>query len=119
MELTTTEPETVSQQLTKAADLAKELFGYEEVYDWQLDSCRAILEQHDCILSAPTGGGKTLTFILPLLARWTPGSKVEQDVSPPIVLIVSPLVELMLEQVCCYVMYLITTGLYNLLGCKI
>ncbi|KIJ25075.1 hypothetical protein M422DRAFT_193886, partial [Sphaerobolus stellatus SS14] len=75
---------------------AQHTFDLSSVYDWQLEACRAILEKRDCILSAPTGGGKTLAFYLPLLAFYDPTT--ENASNQPITLIVSPLVELMNQQ---------------------
>jgi superfamily II DNA helicase RecQ len=94
-----TEHHEVSQatNIELIAQRACDVFTLESVYDWQLEVADTLSQQKDCILSAPTGGGKTLTFYLPLLAFWCPG-----DINPThqkIILIVSPLIELMREQV--------------------
>jgi ATP-dependent helicase YprA (DUF1998 family) len=39
-----------------------------EAYSWQLDVAEAMMLQLDCILLAGTGMGKTIPFMLPLLA---------------------------------------------------
>ncbi|KIJ25078.1 hypothetical protein M422DRAFT_193900 [Sphaerobolus stellatus SS14] len=87
---------TVNDLLWEASERAQHTFDLSSVYDWQLEACRAILEKRDCILSAPTGGGKTLAFYLPLLAFCDPTT--ENASNQPITLIVSPLVELMNQQ---------------------
>lgn len=55
---------------------------------FQLDAAAAILAGKDCVINVPTGGGKTLAFYLPLLA--------EPDA---VILVVSPLTALMIDQV--------------------
>ena len=85
--------------LAAAEQRAKQLFGYDEIREWQLEACCAVLKGHDCVVSAPTGGGKGLTFVLPLLAHWAPNVDVEEDYVAPIVTVVAPLIELMQEQV--------------------
>ena len=59
-------------------------------YTWQLDTLEAVSADLDCVIQAGTGSGKTLPFVLPLLADSTGKSKV---------IIVSPLNELQKEQV--------------------
>jgi ATP-dependent helicase YprA (DUF1998 family) len=68
----------------------KDIFNGLEPYEWQLDVSEAILLGLDTTVIAGTGSGKTIPFILPLLA--TPASK-------KIVLIISPLKELQKDQV--------------------
>lgn len=58
---------------------------------WQLEVAEAILCGEDVIVDVGTGSGKTLCFTLPLLADGA------QD---DIVLTVSPLTALMIDQVC-------------------
>jgi superfamily II DNA helicase RecQ len=57
---------------------------------WQVDICEAILLGLDCILIAPTGAGKTMPFIMPLLVDKT---------CRKMVIIISPLNELEYDQV--------------------
>jgi ATP-dependent helicase YprA (DUF1998 family) len=40
-----------------------------DAYDWQLDVAEALLLGLDCSVIAGTGAGKTLPFVLPLLAE--------------------------------------------------
>ncbi|KAF8499420.1 P-loop containing nucleoside triphosphate hydrolase protein [Gautieria morchelliformis] len=77
-------------------DAPATLFSVEAINDWQFEVCEAILGRKDCVLSIPTGGGKTLAFYLPLFAHWAPGDN--EPSHQKVVLIVSPLVELMKEQ---------------------
>jgi superfamily II DNA helicase RecQ len=57
-------------------------------FSWQLEVAGAVLQGDDVIVDVGTGSGKTLCFTLPLLADDT-----------DIVLTVSPLTALMLDQV--------------------
>ncbi|KAF8526731.1 P-loop containing nucleoside triphosphate hydrolase protein [Gautieria morchelliformis] len=86
-------PSTFRQHVSERV---RTLFGIEAIHDWQFEVCEAILGRKDCVLSIPTGGGKTLAFYLPLLAHWAPGDN--EPSNQKMVLIVSPLVELMKEQ---------------------
>lgn len=54
---------------------------------FQLECARATLMGRDCVINIPTGGGKTLAFFLALLLM-----------PDGIVLVVSPLTALMLDQ---------------------
>ena len=58
-------------------------------YDWQLDVTEAILLGLDSMVIAGTGSGKTIPFMLPLLAH--PGKNI---------IIISPLKVLQQDQVC-------------------
>ena len=62
-------------------------FGYQEFRDGQLATIEAILAGQDTMAILPTGGGKSLLYQLPAYLR------------PGIVLIVSPLISLMQDQV--------------------
>ena len=88
-----------THEVTKAfvMERACKVFKVPSVYDWQYEVCDAVLAGKDCVLTVPTGGGKTLSFYLPLLAYWQPGDNEPEH--QKIVLIISPLVELMKEQV--------------------
>lgn len=59
-------------------------------YSWQLDTGEALRLKLDCLLLAGTGAGKTMTFLMPIMADNT-GKKM--------VIIVSPLNELQKDQV--------------------
>ena len=58
-------------------------------YDWQLDVTEAILLGLDSMVIAGTGSGKTIPFMLPLLAH-----------PEKMVIIISPLKVLQRDQVC-------------------
>ncbi|KAF8581627.1 hypothetical protein K439DRAFT_1636041, partial [Ramaria rubella] len=80
----------------RIAEQVQTLFGIKRVHDWQYKVCDVILARNDCLLSVPTDGGKTLSFYLLLLVHWAPGENATSK--QKVVLIVSPLVELMKEQ---------------------
>jgi ATP-dependent DNA helicase RecQ len=63
------------------------VFGYAQFRPGQLEIIRAILAGHDCIGIMPTGAGKSITFQVP--ARLLDGT----------VLVISPLLSLMKDQV--------------------
>jgi ATP-dependent DNA helicase RecQ len=70
-----------------ATRVLRDVFGYPEFRPGQLQIIEAVLSGHDCIAVMPTGAGKSLTFQIP--ARLLPGS----------VLVISPLISLMKDQV--------------------
>ena len=61
---------------------------HQKPFEWQLTAANVILQGEDIIVDVGTGSGKTLVFSLPLL-------KDEHD----LVMVVSPLTALMVEQV--------------------
>jgi ATP-dependent helicase YprA (DUF1998 family) len=61
-----------------------------EPYTWQVDVCEALLLGLDSLVIAPTGSGKTMPFIMPLLMDQT---------CRKIVIIISPLNALEYDQV--------------------
>ena len=65
----------------------REVFGYEDFRPGQLHVIESVLRGRDCIAVMPTGAGKSLTFQVP--ARILPGT----------VLVLSPLISLMKDQV--------------------
>ena len=71
----------------KPHDVLRGVFGYDEFRPGQLEVIEALLEGHDCIGVMPTGAGKSLTFQVP--AKILPGT----------VLVISPLISLMKDQV--------------------
>ena len=71
-------------------DQFKRVFDGKDAFKWQLDTTEALLLGLDCVVIAGTGAGKTMPFAMPLLIEGT-NSKM--------ILIISPLNALQLEQV--------------------
>ena len=71
----------------RLAALLKKHWGYARLYEAQSEIIAAVLADKDVFALLPTGAGKSLCFQLPALVR------------PGLVLVVSPLVALMQEQV--------------------
>src|SRR5512140_2661553 len=69
------------------ARVLHEVFGFREFRPGQEEVIQAVLAGRDCIAILPTGAGKSLTFQLP--AKLLPGT----------VLVISPLISLMKDQV--------------------
>src|SRR5688572_33501166 len=67
--------------------LLKRTFGYTSFRPLQREICEASLAGRDVFALLPTGGGKSLCFQLPALAR------------PGLTVVVSPLIALMKDQV--------------------
>ena len=67
--------------------LLKRTFGYGSFRPLQREICEATLAGQDVFALLPTGGGKSLCFQLPALAR------------PGLTVVVSPLIALMKDQV--------------------
>ncbi|KAF5179271.1 Atp-dependent dna helicase, partial [Thalictrum thalictroides] len=78
------------KQLCGKEDLAKILkhkFGYSEFRGKQFEAIEAVLSGKDCFCLMPTGGGKSMCYQIPALAK------------QGIVLVVCPLIALMENQV--------------------
>ncbi|XP_041999047.1 ATP-dependent DNA helicase Q-like 3 isoform X1 [Salvia splendens] len=78
------------KQVIKKEALVKLLrwhFGHSDFRGNQLEAIQAVLSGRDCFCLMPTGGGKSLCYQIPALAK------------PGIVLVVSPLIALMENQV--------------------
>jgi len=72
---------------TDLSELLKHHFGYDEFRPLQREIMEAALAGQDVLALLPTGGGKSLCFQLPALAR------------PGLTVVVSPLIALMKDQV--------------------
>ncbi|EFJ07289.1 hypothetical protein SELMODRAFT_41332, partial [Selaginella moellendorffii] len=68
-------------------ELLQRYFGHSSFRGLQLDAIEAVLAGKDCFCMMPTGAGKSLCYQIPALAK------------PGIVLVVSPLIALMEDQV--------------------
>ncbi len=76
-----------ASKLADPQQVLESVFGYREFRPGQRHIIEAVLAGRDCIGVMPTGGGKSLTFQIP--ARILPGA----------VLVISPLISLMKDQV--------------------
>lgn len=85
------------ERLQTAVELLCVTFGVPSLRPHQLQTGKNILLGYDTILDAPTGAGKTLAFYLPLFYYWSPGIAIPS--SQKVILVISPLVELMKSQV--------------------
>lgn len=81
-----------SSQATRQAIMKRceEAFNRNKLYDWQVNVTEALLLGLDCVVIAGTGTGKTMPFGMPLLM---------DDSGSKIVIIISPLNDLEVEQV--------------------
>jgi ATP-dependent DNA helicase RecQ len=77
----------VPARLADPQQVLERVFGYREFRPGQREVIEAVLAGRDCIALMPTGSGKSLTFQIP--ARILPGT----------VLVISPLISLMKDQV--------------------
>ncbi|MEX2472144.1 MAG: ATP-dependent DNA helicase RecQ [Gemmatimonadota bacterium] len=75
------------QQITDPTAVLRQIFGFDTFRPGQREVIDAVLAGEDCIAVMPTGAGKSLTYQLP--ARMLQGT----------VLVVSPLISLMKDQV--------------------
>ena len=75
--------------------------GYMSLKPEQLSAIDAILRGRDTIVSVPTGFGKSLVYqVLPFCADWLTGRVTRISTSSkPVVMVVSPLLSLMHDQV--------------------
>lgn len=73
--------------MTKAQDILQSLFGYSNFRGNQADIVEHVISGQDALVLMPTGGGKSLCFQIPAIARAGVG------------IVVSPLIALMQDQV--------------------
>jgi len=73
--------------LSRARELAKEIFGIKDLYPHQEQALLAFLSGKDAVVITPTGGGKTLCYVLPAL------------LAGGMTVVVSPLIALIRDQV--------------------
>src|SRR5438128_10548856 len=78
---------TLAPRFTDPQHVLERVFGYPEFRPGQRRVIDAVLAGRDCIALMPTGAGKSLTFQIP--AKLLPGA----------VLVISPLISLMKDQV--------------------
>src|SRR5262245_11412913 len=87
MSLAPSEPATPDPLQARLEALLREHFSFPHFRKGQLDILRSVLAGHDALAVMPTGGGKSLCYQIPALER------------PGIVLVISPLISLMQDQV--------------------
>lgn len=77
--------------LTAPASILQEVFGYERFRDAQAEIVDHVIAGGDALVLMPTGGGKSLCYQVPAIARQRAGHGVA--------IVVSPLIALMHDQV--------------------
>ncbi len=73
--------------MSSARDILKKVFGYPEFRGNQADIIQHVVDGNDALVLMPTGGGKSLCYQIPALAR------------PGVGIVISPLIALMQDQV--------------------
>eukprot|EP00850_Spirogloea_muscicola_P005043 SM000022S07257 [mRNA] locus=s22:879282:880718:+ [translate_table: standard] len=85
-----TKPKAAEGGRERLLRLLKTHFGYDAFRGRQEEAIAAVLSGQDCFCLMPTGGGKSMCYILPALER------------QGTVLVISPLIALMVRKVCIY-----------------
>lgn len=75
------------------AALIRLWFGFETPREWQIECCSKLVHGTDVLLMAPTGSGKSITILAPVIAR-----RVLKR--PCIGIAIYPTCSLMADQVC-------------------
>jgi ATP-dependent DNA helicase RecQ len=73
--------------MTQALDILRRVFGYDEFRDRQAEIIEQVIGGGDALVLMPTGGGKSLCYQIPAIAREGTG------------VVISPLIALMQDQV--------------------
>ena len=68
------------------AEHALQIFGFSKLHSYQEVAAQTVLSGRDALICAPTGGGKSLCYLLPA------------TILPGLTLVVSPLIALMRDQ---------------------
>ena len=90
---------------------AGQKLGYSSLRENQLQAVRSFMEGNDVFVILPTGSGKSLCFsVLPIAFDFL----FERVVS--IVIVVSPLIALMKDQVCNNLFFFLTLNNFNYIG---
>ena len=96
-----TELSTDPSLVTRAVEEGMRCMGYESIKSEQLSAVQSLLNGDDVLMSVPTGFGKSLVYqLLPFCADSLLRSCTSSQTSQPsVVVVVSPLISLMEDQV--------------------
>ncbi|KAK0435752.1 P-loop containing nucleoside triphosphate hydrolase protein [Armillaria borealis] len=85
------------QKLNETRKILCEVFNVPELRSFQDEAGQNMLKGLDTIVDAPTGAGKTLSFMYALFYHWRPGD-IPNPKTDKIILVLSPLIGLMKDQ---------------------